>query len=262
MKRLFLMLLLTSATAANAQFFAKRSGGMGNGGHPYEMEFRQAVKQVIKILKDEAIYKHPELEDINLYMLELNSEIMSVEVKSRTLKDKFGRIKCALNFPGENLVQINEECWEKINNKAHMKLPFVLHEMLGLSQEEVDHYQRSSKLRTSIDEFLKTLFEEIPPKDPRFKAFLKRNGSIREIGEVTQESIAYYFDFKGNFGLREHQYKRLDVLCENMGYRFHIDVKAEISNYLIRSLMVDEGSLSLSETANVDRLLTSVTCAR
>lgn len=264
MKKLLLLTFLISMSSQAQIFgmFKRDSGGMGNGGHPYEIEFKSATKQVIKILKDENILKDPELQNINMYLLELNSNVMTVEVKRKNLKDRYGRIKCALNFPGENLIQINEECWEKIHKKIHLKLPFVLHELLGLTGDEVDNYKKSSLLTSSIDAFIRSLSEEIPATDARFSKYLAKDGAISEVVKFSQASLSYYFNFEGEFGLRPHQYQRLDVLCENLGYRFHVDEEVEISNYLIYSLEVKNGSVALSNTLNVDKVIKSVTCAK
>lgn len=257
-----IILVLTLTQASFAQSF--KSGGMGNGGHPYEMEFKRAGKQIVKILKDPYISKTEELKRINLYLLELNLETLKVEVKNKRkgLKDKFGKRKCALNFPGDKLIQIDEKCWAKISSKSHMKLPFVLHELLGLSGEEVDHYNISSRLGGSIDSFIQSLVQVVDLESEAGKAALSKNSAIKEIVKVSQESISYYFDFEKKFGLRKYQYKTLDILCQNMGYRFSVDAKSEISNYLIHTIMSENGSIYLSKTANVDKYISEVTCAR
>jgi hypothetical protein len=155
MKKILLLLSLVLMQQSFSQDFLAKGGGMGNGGHPYEIQFKSDAKEILEhlLLNKESL---PEaLSSINLYNLEMNIELVRIEVKSRRLKDKFGRIKSALNFPGKILIQINKNDWEKIKDKDHLRLPLVLHEFLGLSGEEVDTYDISSK----YFEFLETTLE-------------------------------------------------------------------------------------------------------
>lgn len=259
MKKLISILILTVSTLVSA-----KSGGMGNGGHPFEMQFLRAGRQVVKILKDDQVYKTPEVASINTYLLELNLETIKIEVKKkrRGLKDKFGQKKCALNFPGKKLIQLDENCWKDINTKVHLKLPFVLHELLGLSGEEVDHYNISSKLGQSIDSFIITLYSKVELTSTEGSVITSEYAAVREIAQFGQENLSFYFDFDKSFGLREYQYKTLDTVCQNLGFRFHVKVQVKISNYLIHTLETKDGGLALSESENVDKYIKSVTCAK
>jgi hypothetical protein len=259
MKKLLSTLILTASTLASAT-----SGGMGNGGHPFEMQFLRAGRQVVKILKDDQVFKAPAIAGINTYLLELNLETIKIEVKNKRkgLRDKFGKKKCALNFPGKKLIQLDENCWKDINSKVHLKLPFVLHELLGLSGEEVDHYNISSKLGKSVESFVDSLYSKVELNSVEGSEITSEYSAVREIGEFSQENLSFYFDFDKAFGLREYQYKTLDTLCQNLGFRFHVKAKSRISNYLIHTLETKDGGLALSESENVDKYIKSVTCAK
>lgn len=265
MKILIMIVVLSSALGfSQSRRSFRHSGGMGNGGHIYEMEFKRAGRQILNILESKEMKKDPALERINLYLLGLHIETATIEIakKNKILKDKFGRVKAALNFPAEKRILISPSHWERVRGKIKLKLPFVLHEFLGLSEEEVDHYQISSKLPSLINQFAESLVMKIRLDDLLAQKYLERDSSIKKLGKITGGNLKYFFAFEDSFGLRKHQIDRLDIVCQNFGYHFYVDSKIVISNYLLNTLEAFGGSITLSKTQNVARRLESVTCAK
>src|SRR5689334_9855490 len=114
--------------------------------HPYESNFKAAGLKIKEMIYSDFIEVPQQLREIDEYRFTLALEFTKVELKRKELKDKFGRVKCGLNFPDKNLIQINMECWEKIRGDLTLLHPFVLHEYLGIMGDEIDHYNISKSM--------------------------------------------------------------------------------------------------------------------
>lgn len=202
MKVLLAALIITQISIAQSFF----SGGMGNGGHPYEIQFKNDAKTILTLLQRSDIELNEKLKSIDLYSLQLNIELVEVEVKRRKLKDKFGRVKSALNFPGKRLIQINKADWEKIKDIDSIRLPLVLHEYLGISLEEVDSYNISSSFYSFMMKVIKNDKLELKKaselaKKERNSALQLRSQSIikKQVDLSKKNSVSSVEIFKRDF---------------------------------------------------------------
>lgn len=242
MKLLLLTIFMTTQISFAMSF---RGGGMGNGGHPYEIQFKQDAMRILELLKKDVVEKPDALKKIDLYQLDLNIELVEVELKRKKLKDKFGRVRSALNFPGKRLIQINKKDWEKIQSIDSLRLPLVLHEYLGISNEEVDNYDISSNLYSYVEK-VKALEHEERLRDVNSKFEKDKSQLAKEfydrLSKVNIVKSRFEEDYKNKMpGLKE--VVDIDVKEIEFVYQINLHAFAEIDKSLLNQFCSDFGYL-------------------
>lgn len=180
----------------------------------YESEFKKTMGKVIEILEAPGITMPRELELIRVYPLKYDAEFAEVEMKRKTLKDKFGRVKCALNFPMEKRIEFNKECWEKLENNDEMKLVFVFHEYLGLSEQEIDNYELSSLIVAPYKKLLEIKAENARREIEKKEALLAEN--IPKFKARINEALKNVEYLKGNLEKIAPMFKDKEITIQYM----------------------------------------------
>jgi hypothetical protein len=119
-----------------------------------QTEVTDYVTFINEIMTNDIVKLPDSLLQIDQYRLNLALSTARVVMTRWNLKDKFGRAKCALNFPTRNEIRVNRRCWDDIRSNKTLAATFILHEYLGLIEEEVDHYQISKDFHVIADIYL------------------------------------------------------------------------------------------------------------
>jgi hypothetical protein len=153
--------------------------------HPYESSFKEAGFIIKTMIYSDFIEIPQKLREIDEYRLTLALEFTKIELKRKELKDKFGRVKCGLNFPDKNLIQFNKDCWEKMDGDLTLLYPFVLHEYLGIMGDEIDNYN-TSKLMFDLTRNWQIKILKLKEEDAAAAKKLKEEAEAKAKAEIAE----------------------------------------------------------------------------
>lgn len=139
-------ILLFALLGFHTAFAGQRTG---NGGDAIEIEFRLLGMRIVDFLN--SADRPTRLSDINTADLSRAVQETKIVAKNQTLYDRHDQARTAVNYPAERRIELNRDGWAALKYSFDEKLVLVLHEYLGILENEVDNYDLSSRIAGSSE---------------------------------------------------------------------------------------------------------------
>ncbi len=143
-KFFFLLIAFTLVGCARTSTHAPKGTTSSGGGDPYEGEFRDVARSIVRRLKAREM---TELQGVSVLAFETKAEKLTLTSTDSVLK-KDGKVVDALNYPDEGRIELSLIRWPMMG--AFTKKRLVVHEIMGLLRIEDLKYRRSSDFLAAL----------------------------------------------------------------------------------------------------------------
>ncbi len=292
MKTLFFLLTIINLTFAG--------GGMGNGGHPYELIVLKDISEIIEMFKSDQNSIPLALQDISVAQIHAAASYTKIKIKRKKLRNSKGEAKCMLNIPQNMEIHINKKCFEKIMDNEIVRKSMVFHEYLGMIGAEIEHYRITSEIykmlenhkvkRVQLDDIIKqyeeklvllnnekTELEQTQKEIEQLQSFLEGKLPQEAINTKTEEykqlrELAPNFEIfavYNKFSLRIEnslypvdEFNTLSHFCQNNGYDTYIKTNASSISKLAYRWDQDLNLYEKIEAKYQTVVATEIVCAK